>query len=162
MKRKLFYSSLVILSLLLTILGCSSDEDDNPNDDNSQEILQIENEVESGTWRISSYIDSGENETSDFTGYNFTFTTDGSLVATNGTTTYSGTWSVTNSSNSSNDSSSDDDIDFNIFFSVADDHDFEDLNDDWDIVSHSNTTVSLMDISGGDGSTDTLIFEKNQ
>lgn len=160
MKTKLFYSSLFMLSFTLMVLACSSDDDDQ-NDDNSQEISQIENEVQSGTWRISSYIDSGDNETSDFNGYNFTFTTDGSLVATNGTITYNGTWSVTNSSNSSDDSSGDDDIDFNIFFPVSDDHDFEDLNDDWDIISHSNTTISLMDISGGDGSTDILVFEKN-
>ncbi|WP_282042446.1 hypothetical protein [Winogradskyella flava] len=160
MKRKWFYRSLFVLSLAAMILACSYDDDDQ-NDDNSQEISQIENNVQSGTWRVSSYIDSGDNETSDFNGYNFTFGTDGALVATNGTITYNGTWSVTDSSNSSDDSNSDNDIDFNIFFPVPDDNDFEDLNDDWDIVSHNSTTLSLMDVSGGDGSTDTLVFQKN-
>ncbi len=28
--------------------------------------------VESGTWRITNFNDSGQDETSDFTGYNFT------------------------------------------------------------------------------------------
>ncbi|TBN01411.1 hypothetical protein EYD45_13485, partial [Hyunsoonleella flava] len=100
--------------------------------------------------------DSGENETSDFTGYNFSFNSDGSLVATNGTDTLTGTWSVTDDS-----SSSDDDIDFNIFFPVPDTNDFEDLNDDWDIISYTSTKIELIDISGGNGGTDNLIFEKN-
>ena len=69
--------------------------------------------------------------------------------------------SVTNDSNSDDDSSSDDDIDFNILFPVPDSNDFEDLNDDWDIVSSSSTRIDLIDISGGNGETDMLTFEKN-
>lgn len=141
--------------------ACSSDDDGNNQNDNSQEIAQIENAIELGTWLITSYIDSGQNETNDFNGYNFTFATDGTLTATNGTTTYIGNWSVTDSSNSSDDSNSNDDIDFNISFPVPDTNDFEDLNDDWDIVSHSETMISLIDVSGGNGETDTLVFEKN-
>ena len=72
-----------------------------------------------------------------------------------------GTWSVTDDSNSSDDSSSDDDIDFNIFFPVPDSNDFEDLNDDWDIVTTTSTRIELIDIRGGNGGTDMLTFEKN-
>ena len=39
--------------------------------------------------------------------------------------------------------------------------DFEDLTDDWDIVSRTNTQVQLIDISGGGGGTDYLTFQKN-
>ena len=140
---------------------CSSDDDGSNQNDNSQEIAEIESEIESGTWRITSYIDSGNDETNDFNGYNFTFSTNGTLTATNGTTTYTGTWSVTDSSNSSDDSNDEDDIDFNIFFPAPESNDFEDLNDDWDIVSHNDTMLSLIDISGGNGGTDTLVFQKN-
>ena len=38
--------------------------------------------------------------------------------------------------------------------------DFEELSDDWDITSSSNTKIDLIDVSGGNGGTDTLIFEK--
>ncbi|MAN60202.1 MAG: hypothetical protein CMC08_10240 [Flavobacteriaceae bacterium] len=120
--------------------------------------------AQTGTWRISSFIDSGEDETTDFNGYVFTFNTDGSLVAVNGTTTVSGTWSVTDdSSNSStdDDGNSTDDDDFNIFFPVPESSDFEDLNDDWDVISVSPTVISLIDISGGNGGTDTLTFTQN-
>jgi hypothetical protein len=40
-------------------------------------------------------------------------------------------------------------------------NDFEDLNDDWDIISRSSTKIELIDISGGNGGTDYLTFEKN-
>ena len=84
------------------------------------------------------------------------------MVATNGTNTMTGTWSVTDDSNSSSDDSNDDDdIDFNIFFPVPDSNDFQDLNDDWDIVSTSSTRIELIDISVGNGGTDMLTFEKN-
>jgi hypothetical protein len=155
MRKTLFYSLLLMLNFTLLSSTCSSDDDDGNSNDNSQDIIQIENTVESGTWRITSFIDSGQDETTDFNGYNFTFDANGTVNATNGTTSYNGTWSVTN------DSSDDDDIDFNILFPVPDTNDFEDLNDDWDIVSYTDSRINLIDISGGNGGTDTLTFEKN-
>ena len=161
MKKVFNFGMLLIISFSLMSSMCSSDDDDgSPN--NSQQIAEIENTAESGTWRITNFNDSGQNETSDFNGYDFSFNADGSLVATNGSNTMTGTWSVTDDSNSSSDDSNDDDdIDFNIFFPVPDSNDFEDLNDDWDIVSTSSTRIELIDISGGNGGTDMLTFEKN-
>lgn len=150
-----------MLSLTLMSSMCSSDDDDGSPNDNSQQIAVIENTAQSGTWRITNFNDSGDNETSDFAGYDFSFNSDGSLLATNGTTTVTGTWSVTDDSSSSDDSSSDDDIDFNIFFPVPDSNDFEDLNDDWDVVITTSTRIELIDISGGNGGTDMLTFERN-
>ena len=150
-----------MLSFSLMSSMCSSDDDDGSPNNNSQQISEIESTAQSGTWRITNFNDSGQNETSDFNGYDFTFNSDGSLVATNGSNTLTGTWSVTDDSNSSDDSSSDDDIDFNIFFPVPDDNDFEDLNDDWDVVTTTSTRIELIDVSGGNGGTDMLTFEKN-
>jgi len=160
MKKEFYYGLLLVLSFTLMSSTCSSD-DDVSSIDNSQQINQIENTVESGTWRVSNFNDSGQDETSDFVGYDFTFNSNGSLVASNGTNTMSGTWSITDDSNSNDDSNDDDDIDFNIFFPVPDSSDFEDLNDDWEIVSTSSTKIELIDISGGNGGTDLLTFEKN-
>lgn len=160
MKKVFNLGFILMLSLTLMSSMCSNDDDDNPNN-NSQQIAQIEDNVQTGTWRVSNFIDSGENETSDFSGYDFTFNMDGSLVASNGINTFTGTWSITDDSNSNDDSNSDDDIDFNIFFPVPDSNDFEDLNDDWDIVSATSTRIELIDISGGNGDTDLLTFERN-
>lgn len=148
---------------LLAFSSCETDDSDDTSQNNQVEISTV-NAVAtaSGTWRVSSYIDDGENETSDYNGYDFTFGDDGVLTATNGTTTLVGTWSVSRDDDSSDDDgSSDTDVDFNIFFNVSDDNDFDDLNDDWDIVSVDDDTIVLIDISGGDGSTDRLTFQKN-
>lgn len=159
MKSKFYLVLLVMLSLTLMSTQCSKDDDF--LNDNSEEILLVKNAAESGTWYISSYIDSGQDETNDYNGYTFTFNTDGTVVATNGSNTLNGTWSVTDSSNSNDDSNSADDIDFNLMFSVPTSSVFDDLNDDWDIVTYNNNTISLIDISGGNGGTDTLVFSKN-
>ncbi|WP_047550539.1 hypothetical protein [Psychroserpens sp. Hel_I_66] len=162
MKKGFYFSLLTMLSLSLMSSTCSSDDDGGGPIDNSEQISQIENTAESGSWRITNFNDSGQNETSNYNGYDFSFNSDGFLVATNGSSTITGTWSVTDDSNSSDDSiDDDDDIDFNIFFAVTETNDFEDLNDDWDIVSTSSTRIELIDISGGNGDTDMLTFDKN-
>lgn len=119
---------------------------------------EVETNVQSGTWRITKFIDSGSDETNHFTGYTFTFNSSGVLNSTNGTNSYNGTWSITES-NSDDDSKDDLDLDFNINFNLT--NDFEDLNDDWDFVSESSTKIELIDVSGGNGGTDYLTFEKN-
>ena len=160
MKSNFFYGMLAMLSLTLMSSMCSTDDMDNQNN-NSQQIMEVKNTAESGTWVVSSYIDSGQNETNDFNGYTFNFGSDGMLTATNGSNTVTGTWSVTDSSNSNDDSNSNFDIDFNITFAVSSTSNFYDLNDDWDVVTYNNNTISLIDVSGGNGGTDTLVFTKN-
>lgn len=157
MKKRFYFGLLTLMSFSMALSSCSNNDDENPID-NTQQIAQIEANIESGTWRVTSLIDLGLDKTSDFTGYNFTFESNGTLTASNGTTTLSGTWSV------ANDSSDDDgsnDIEFNIFFPVSDSNDFEELNEDWDIVSTSATKIELSDISDDNVNTDRLTFEKN-
>ena len=159
MKNNINLFAILVFGIALLTASCTSNDDDGSNNNNNaQQIAAIENTAESGTWRITSCIDSGQNETNDFSGYNFTFMANGTLMASDGNNTMNGTWSVTDSG--SNDDSSDD-IDFNMFFNVSEDDPFEDLNDDWDVVSYSDTQINLIDISGGNGGTDTLTFQKN-
>ena len=153
MKKKVFYGFLGLLSIGLA-LSCSNDEDDNPLDP-MQAIPEIENAVIQGDWIISSYVDSGVDETSDYNGYTFTFTSDGIVSASSTAEMLTGAWTV------EMDDSSDSDVDFTLFFGVADTHDFDDLNDDWDVVSYTSTMISLRDVSGGSGEIDTLIFTRN-
>ena len=47
-----------------------------------------------GTWRVSLYWDS-KDETYKFTGYNFTYSNNGQVTATNGSSMVTGTWSET-------------------------------------------------------------------
>ena len=158
MKKLRFIPLLAALFMLNVASMCSSDDDNNSNS-NTTALVQaaVINTASSGTWRITFYEDSGDNETSNFSGYNFTFGSGNALTASNGTNTYTGSWSVTNSN--SNDDNPSNDIDFNILFSTP--ANFEDLSDDWDIVSYTATKIQLVDVSGGNGGTDYLTFEKN-
>ncbi len=152
MKRKKVTTLLAAFFFVLFLTGCTNDDDGPSNSIQNQ----IESNVQNGTWRITKFIDSDKDETNDFAGYNFTFLDSGVLNADNGVNQYDGTWSITDS-NSNDDSM--DDLDFNINFNLA--NDFEDLNDDWDIISRSSTKIELIDVSGGNGGTDYLTFEKN-
>lgn len=141
---------LISMSAIFTQTSCTKD-----NTENFTSTV-VKNNVQSGAWRITSFIDSGNDETNHFSGYTFTFGSNGTITATNNSQTYNGTWSVTD--NNSNDDSPDSDIDFNIFFNLT--NNFEDLNEDWHIVSQSSSRIELIHVSGGNGGTDTLTFER--
>jgi len=152
MKKKMMYV-MALSGLMLGMNACDL------ADDGTNEIQELKNEltdlVQTSEWQISSFTDSGEDETSDFAGYTFTFGTDGTVNATNGLTTYEGTWTI---SRNSSDDDDDADLEFNLFFDVSEEDNFEDLNDDWDVLTFTTSTVALQDVSGGDGSIDALTF----
>jgi hypothetical protein len=137
---------------LLSFSACDKEDDYSGNNTQNQD----QKSLLSGTRQITKFIDSGTDETNHFTGYNFTFGSSGVLKSNNGTDNYEGAWSITDS-NSNDDSQ--DDIDLYINFNLT--NDFEDLNDDWDFISQTSTKIELTDISGGNGRTDYLTFEKN-
>jgi hypothetical protein len=123
---------------------------------NQQQITKISTD---GTWIISSYIDDGDDETNDFSTFRLNFLTGGVLNGTDllssSSTPYAGTWSITDS-NSNDDSL--DDLDFNMNFNVG--NKLDDLSDDWDIISYTDTEIKLIDVSGGGGGTDYLTLTK--
>lgn len=154
MKILLIKFVFLIIVSLVSLTACSNNNDDGLITNDTR--TQIEGHVKELSWRITKYIDSGNNEINHFTGYNFTFGANNILTATNGTNTYIGTWSITDS-NSNDDSQ--DDLDFNVFFASS--PDFEELSDDWHFISQTSTKIELIDVSGGNGGTDDLTFEKN-
>lgn len=153
--KKLKLIPVLALVFLLNVASMCSSDDDNSN--SSQNPAPVINTVNQGTWRITFFEDSGNNETNHFTGYNFTFAAGNVLTATNGTNTYNGVWSVTN--DDSNDDSPSNDLDFNIAFSSP--ADFTDLTEDWNIITYTATKIQLVHVSGGNGGTDYVTFEKN-
>ena len=136
--------------MLVTIVSCSDD------DNSAMSSSEVENTVKTGTWKITRFEDSGADDTSLFSGYNFVFDANGTLTAANGTNLFTGTWSITDQH--SNDDSSDD-MDLNIHFNVN--NSFEELNEDWHFVSYGPSKIELIHISGGNGGTDYLTFERN-
>lgn len=149
MKHLLIYAAMaLVLAAILSLAACS-------NDDSSPVTpVVIENQVKSGSWQITSFVDSGNDETAHFNGYTFTFGPNGTITATNGNQSHTGSYSILDG-NSNDDSLQD--LEFNIAFM---DNDFEDLSEDWDIISQSSAKIELQHISGGNGGTDRLVFEK--
>lgn len=144
-----------ILFLIVVSIFISCTEDDNPSNDTNQTISQLNQTVSSGNWIISYFFDSDSDETSNFSGFEFSFNNEGSLIAQNGNLIYSGTWSIIDS-NSNDDSN--DDVDFNIVFTTP--AEFIVLSDDWDVINITDSKIELIDVSGGNGGTDYLTFER--
>jgi hypothetical protein len=155
MKKMKLISAFMFLFIATAFSSCTDEDDTVVN--NSVDPTPVINVVNNGTWRVTFYEDSSVDETSNFTGYNFSFGAGNVLTATNGTNTYSGTWSVT-SDNSLDDSPSND-LDFNIAFAAP--ANFADLTDDWNIISYTAAKIQLIHVSGGGGGTDYITFEKN-
>ena len=145
----MFKSILPIALFIVTLTSCNKSKTQN----------NIQDDIQQGTWVVSSYIDNGNDETMDFTAFRFTFNQDGSLqvmdLSSSSTNQFPGQWSITDS-NSNDDSI--DDLDFNVTFNVG--NKLDDLTDDWDIVSQSETEIKLVDVSGGNGGTDYVTFTK--
>ena len=153
--KKLILIPALFLVFMLNIASTCSD-DDSPSS-SSQDPTPVINSVNTGNWRVTFFEDSGNVETTNFTNYNFTFGSGNVLTASNGTNNYTGTWSVT--SDNSGDDSPSNDLDFNIGFVSP--PNFEELTEDWNIISYTSTKIQLIHVSGGNGGTDYLTFEKN-
>ena len=102
--------------------------------------------LEDGIWFVASYTDDGDDETGDYNGYTIDFQNGGTVIATNGSNTNNGSWQVLSSGNT---------LDLS-FVGVP----FDEFTDDWDVISVTETRVELQDVSGGNGGTDVLVFEK--
>lgn len=151
---------LVFTAFLLTACEDDDDDDDTPRTSNQSAVIKAEvtTNLQQGNWRISKFIDSGQDQTNDFNGFDFDFQSNGTVTANNGVNTYNGNWSITDDG-SNDDDDPQDDLDFNLSFNQP--QLFTELNDDWDFISQSATQIALIDVSGGNGGTDSLTFIKN-
>ncbi len=132
---------------MLSVVACSSDDDAS----NNPSISQVVTNVSSGTWRVTLFSEGGVNQTSDFAGYNFTFAANNVVTAENGSSTVLGTW-ITGTDDST--------LKMILSFDVLAGP-FEEISEDWRILSSTSTKLELRHVSGGDGSIDLLTFQKN-
>ena len=131
--------------VLATAVLQSCDHANSVNSNASSNASQV---AQSGTWKVSLFIDSGNDETSDFNGYSFVFNSGGTLTATRNGSSQTGTWSVNTSSNK-----------FNIDLGPKTATQLGELTDDWKIISASNTEIKLTD--DNPASNEFLTFTKN-
>ena len=106
--------------------------------------------VSTGNWRVTYYWDTDHEETTNFNGYNFVFNSNGTITATKATSTINGTWSTLN-----------DDSKIKLVLSFTSPADFIEISDDWHTIERTDTKIRLQEVSGGNGGTDFLTFEKS-
>lgn len=102
-----------------------------------------------GTWHISYYFDD-QDLTNQFSGYTFTFLSNGTVTGVSGSTTINGTWSTYI------DSSNIRKLVLNFSGNTL-----QNLNEDWKTIEFTATSIRLKDVSGGNGGTNYLYFTKN-
>ncbi len=93
--------------------------------------------VTNGTWQVSLFSERGVNETADFSGYSFTFQSDGKLmVQKGGASIKQGSWTEDNSSGK---------LIINLGVKDNTNKPLGQLSDDWILTAKSDTKISLTD-----------------
>jgi hypothetical protein len=129
----------------VSLAGCSKDPAGN-------DAAEVSNTLTSGTWRITYFWDSGNDHTTDFSGYNFTFHAGGVLTAALSGNNETGSWAVLDSGDDS------DNCDLEIGFTSQ--NYFGEISGEWHILELTDVKVRMVDESGSGGA-DYLTFGKN-
>jgi hypothetical protein len=138
--------SLFILSTL-AIISCKKD-DNTPLLTNANVRTAV---TTTPNWKVTLYTENGVFKTSNYNGFGFVFNTNGSVVASNGILSVSGTWAIgTDDSNPK----------LLINFSGSSFSIFQDISEDWQVQEATTSIIKLIHVSGGGGGTDYLTFEK--
>jgi hypothetical protein len=124
--------------------------DCNGNDDG--DVPEIRNVMMAGDWMVAHYSEGDIDQTEDFAAYTFGFGAEHVLSATLGETgpALLGSWRILRNS----------DGHLKVYLNLGDQDPLGELTDDWKFVSITADRIELKDISGGDGSISTLVFEK--
>jgi hypothetical protein len=137
---KILKNTLMLLVLLFLTFSCSKDDD----------APSINRTLQQGAWRISLFVDSGTDETPHFTGYQLTFANNGVITATRpASVSVTGSYSTGTDDNQSK-----------LILNFGSAMQFNELNEDWRIVERTSTRIRLEHVSGGNGGTDLLTFER--
>lgn len=146
-------ATIFFLALVVAFSSCTKKNDDSVNPSNSLNKSQMV----TGQWMVSYYFDSGKDETGHYNGYTFVLDDNGTLTASNGSSTYTGKWWI-GSPGSDDDNSSNR---FNI--QISGNKAMEDITDDWRIISLNDSGIQLEDDSNSGTSIEKLHFaRKNQ
>ena len=139
----------VLFLLLLSFSSCKKDSAGSSSTTTEPTASATGNNVQQGKWRVTLFNDSGRDETHHFTGYEFIFNPNGAARAQKGSTIVDGSW-TTGTDDSKN----------KLILNFGATSPFDELNEDWRILENSASKIRLEHVSGGNGGTDLLTFEK--
>jgi hypothetical protein len=120
--------------------------------DDSTNVLQtqVTTTIQAGTWKITFFNENGIDKTSNYSGFVYAFNAGGTATATRNSTTTNGSWA-----------SGTDDSKVKLILDFGVTSPLNELNEDWIVLERTDTKIRLTHISGGNGGTDFLTFEKN-
>lgn len=127
-------AKLFLLALTISLFSCSKSYDNNVTPSSTNKTEQV-----TGNWTVTYYLDSGKDETGDFSGYNFAFNSSDVLLAVNGSSTFTGSWRIGDNT-SSDDSSSN-----RLVITISGDKAMDKLQHNWLIVKITDKEIWLKD-----------------
>ncbi len=116
------------------------------DDPDPQELRDI---METGTWYVDTYLDDGDDETADYSGYTYTFYSNQTVLATNGSENVQGIWIVTVVAAELN-------FEFDMDSPVNGTDD-----DEYKVTAFSNNSVTFITRDSSGNVEDTLIIKRN-
>ncbi len=140
---------LLILLTVVLLASCSSKDDEGDVIGNEFENIKVI--LPHDTWRVTKYIDSIEDKTDLFETFVFTFSNDGTVVGSNDLYSETGTWLYK--------TTAEDGEELILVFNPT--PPFDEISDDWSIVSVSTTKIELKDDDSNGNDTELLTFSKN-
>lgn len=139
---KILKNFIVVILIATLFTGCKKE-------DNSITTSNVQNLIVTGSWRVTYYWDTNKDETSNFNDYSFVFEQTKNVSVTKNGLLISGTWNIIN-----------DDSKVKLVLNFNAPTDFIEISDDWHVIERTNNRLKLQDVSGGNGGTDYLTFEK--
>ena len=140
--------NLILLFSIITLASCSSD--DAPGDVITNEFERIKIVLPQGSWKVSTLVDGNDDNTTAFESFIFTFNEDGTVVSETDLYAETGQWSYRSTSQDGE----------QLILEFSNTTPFEEITDDWTIVSVTNSQVELSDDGDVEGDTNFLVFKK--
>ena len=144
-----------ILNIFVLVLftSCSDDDDGSPN---LPEGIEASASDITGEWRVTRFIDDGENETDDLDDFILEFQDDNDLIITRGTQSITATWSL-----SSDGRRLTLDIDDGEASQIDPEDELEELDDDpWIFVTITDQVMNLLEYDDDDDDRDELTLTR--
>jgi hypothetical protein len=143
--KKLINGIAIVIVLVTAFLSCKKNDDNN----NSGTTFNTSAIITQGTWKVVLFKDNNVDETSNYTGYQFTFTAGGAAAAISGSVVTNGTWNTFN-----------DDSQNKLELKFGNTPPLDEITEDWHIIGASSSTIQMEHTSGGNGGTDYLTIQK--
>ena len=139
----------ITVLLFISLTACT--KEDNFATTANEIISQASKKLVTGSWSVSVYNERGNNQTQYFNNYKFTFSSNNTVKATNGTDIINGTWQT---------GTDDSKPKFILNFSASNGP-FEEISEDWKIIQITASKIELSHVSGGNAGMSSLTFVEN-